>query len=156
MMLFFNLLSLFEYIGNLTGYFWKGEQGKSLKWKGIASSSLDNTNDFSKLEIAKVVSESHRKLVTKLEDYRANIFHYQLHMGAVGTRLEFPTTGNPIKIGIAASDKFKKIFKDYSVDSKENELTAYSRLAILESYKRIIDILNCLLEWPVEPLPRKI
>src|SRR5713226_8857066 len=147
----FNLISLFEYVGNLVGYFWKGEHGKTLKWKGVAKSALDKSNEFPCLKVANVIANADRQLVTKLEDYRANIFHYQNHMGAVGTRIEFPSEGNPIKIDIEISDRFKKIFKGFSVEPNQNELIAYSKHAIMNSFETIEKIMDHFLEWPIEP-----
>lgn len=151
----FNLISLFEYIGNLVGYFWMGEHGKQKGWPGVANSALDKSNDFSRLGVACTIAAAHRQLFTKLEDYRADIFHYQSRLGGVGTRLEFPTEGNPLRIEIGMSESFKKIFEMSSVESNENELIAYSKHAIIKSFEAIEKVMDHLAEWPIESLHRK-
>jgi hypothetical protein len=151
-------LSLFEYTGNLIGYFWQGEHGKALKWKGISGAALDKDNSFSKLDIAKVVAEGHRGMVTQLEDYRAKIFHYKFHqVGAIHAKLDsgcFP----PFKIETDMADQFKKIFKDFDVNRQLNkdELSAYSEHAVLKSFEVIEKILTLLLDWKITPMPFKL
>jgi len=151
----FNLISLFEYTGNLVGYFWKGEHGKKLKWKGVAKSAMDVNSELSKYEIAKIISDADRTLFSKLEDYRAGIFHYKNQMGTVGTRIEYPSE-NPIQIQIEASDVFKKIFKGFDIESNPNELLPYSKHAILSAINIILNILSLLQKWEIEPIDRKI
>ena len=151
----FNLLSLFEYTGNLVGYFLKERHGKKLKWKGVSKSARDKNNEFYKTDIAQVIDKADRNLVTKLEDYRAKLFHYENDMGSIGTKIEFASE-RAIQIQIEMPNSFKKIFKDIEIEEKNNQLLSYSKYAILSSIEVVLNILTLLQEWEVEAIENKI
>ncbi len=148
----FNLISLFDYIGNTAGYFLKGEAGKKIKWKGIAKSGRDSANELSKHSIAKSISKYDSQLVTKFESYRAEIFHYGSNTGSVGAKYEFPSSGRGLKIEIAVPEKFKKIFQGFNIEG-ESEVVGYSKYAITSSFSMVENLLNELLRIEVEALP---
>jgi hypothetical protein len=105
--------------------------------------------------VASSIAYAHRNLFAKLEDYRADIFHFQIRLGEVKTRLEFPTEGNPLKIDIEMSERFKRIFEGASIESHEDEVIAYSKHTIMKSFDAIEKVMGHLVEWPIES-PRTI
>jgi len=157
MILYIMLLSLFEYVGNLIGFFWKGEHGQSLKWKGVSGASLDKENPFSKKDVSKIVAKAHRELVTHLEEYRAKIFHYKFHETNIfdGGAKEGSFDG---RIEVNMSTRFKKIFKnmDVSCQSNESEILVYSESVVLKSFEVVEEIFIELLKWKIDPMPNKL
>ncbi|MDH5217571.1 MAG: hypothetical protein OEX19_07740 [Gammaproteobacteria bacterium] len=152
----FNLLSAFEYLGNLVGYFWKDSHGKKMRWRGLAKSVRDKSNGFPYQSLSIAIDFSDRCFVEKLEDYRANIFHYQNHEGGVSTYIDMTLGEDPFRINTSSSDRFKKVFKEFNVNEDQNELLAYSKYCISVSFDIVEDILKSLLEWEVVARPFKI
>jgi len=81
--LVFHIVSLFDYLGNLIGFSFYGEDKKA--WKGVKSycdSRNREKNDWGEEKIKNsrvcpVVLKYQRELMNKLEAYRAERFHYK-------------------------------------------------------------------------------
>jgi hypothetical protein len=103
--LVFNALSLFDYVGNIVGFAFYGEQRRKAKWETIRRFANDAAYERGKHPKARiaagpvgdVVRGAHVSLVRALTDYRAALIHYEalLGPGEVTTQFGANAEGTP-------------------------------------------------------------
>jgi hypothetical protein len=71
----FQLSSVFDYMSHTLCYICKTNKSDTLYWTKLASSVRDKNNEFSKLDIAKVIDSMDREFIGKLYDYRSRLLH---------------------------------------------------------------------------------
>lgn len=79
--LIFNLISLHDYFANLVAFTLIGEDKKHIKWNRLVNTAWGKQNSFSKLDIAKDITDHEKNWVSKIQDFRAEIIHYNLNTG---------------------------------------------------------------------------
>ena len=87
----FNCVSMLEYVGNLTGFAFYGEQRSKLKWKGVVSFAANEKKErqetgasfIADSRAGKLFTGHDSRLMKQLVDYRAKLFHYQRDFAAV-------------------------------------------------------------------------
>lgn len=132
----FNLISSFDYIASLINFtFQKNKDNWKSTWNKLENKARCN-NDYKSLEISKFIVESNKKWVSKLNDYRAALIHYE------GENLGYKQTVFPVigqtKILVYAPtnfrNKFKKLIKtDIEEEININSLTLWSiKVSLLE------------------------
>lgn len=127
----FNLISSFDYLSSLINFtFQKNKDKWKSTWTKLENKARCN-EDYKNLEISKFIVESNKKWVSKLNDYRAALIHYE------GESLGYKQTVFPVieqtKILIYAPtnfrNKFKKLIKtDIKEEINVNSLTRFGQL----------------------------
>lgn len=103
--LVFNALSLFDYIGNMVGFAFYGEQRRKAKWDRIQRFARDATYEgrahtkprISNSAVGSCILEVDAALVKSLSDYRAALIHYEALVGPGELKTQFgaDTEGKP-------------------------------------------------------------
>lgn len=135
-----HLMSLFEYIGNLTGYLFHGENRMKLKWDGVVTSSRNRDWEVKKTGTDKIYTSfasqrfllHQHEFVAGLEEYRANIFHYQMLLPKGTSKLSFKGFKHN-ELTVMASETMTKWLKHVVPEIKERELT------LVETALRLVD-----------------
>lgn len=81
----FNLMSLFDYIGNLFGFSFSGKRGRCIKWEGAKRRCKKTISKKSKVENNKsgdlmaygLILKHHQDLVGNLAQYRGKLIHFK-------------------------------------------------------------------------------
>lgn len=132
----FHIISLFDYLGNLTGFLFYGEERMKLKWKGVVRCCENPTWEKNKMGREKIRSSNsysvilkhHKNLLSRLKEYRASLFHYRRD----DAKREVTTTfSDPIErtykmestFTVTMPKDFKKWIRQLAQKSKEKELT---------------------------------
>jgi len=125
----FHIISLFDFIGNLAGYLFYGEQRIKLKWKGVVTCCKNPNWEKSKTgkeqiknsDASSLIIKNQHNLISRLEEYRANLFHYLRDDAKrrVTTRLSGPIESK-FTVGIPVG--FQKWIKPFIKQSKDGEL----------------------------------
>jgi hypothetical protein len=103
--LVFNSLSLFDYVGNIVGFAFYGEQRRKAKWDRIQRFAHDPDYErrshtkprVSPSPVGQAIREVHVSFVRALTDYRAALIHYEalLGPGEVTTQFGPDARGTP-------------------------------------------------------------
>lgn len=157
----FHIISLFDYLGNLIGFLFYGKQRMKLKWKGVLRCCENPTWEKNKMGREKIRSSNacsvilkhHKKLLSKLEEYRASLFHYRRDDAK---RQVTTTFSDPIErtykmeatFTVTMPKDFKKWIRQLSQKSKEKELTLIETALWLvrESFIVANEIITVLLQ----------
>lgn len=151
----FHLISLFDYLGNLTGFRYYGEQRAKLKWKGIVSwcnnADLEKRKtskiDLNNSVICPIILKHQQSLVYRLEEYRASLFHYgkDTVKSQVTMNLVSPQKS---KFTVAVPKDLQKWIKELAIQSKEEELTLSDAAMwlIKESFVDANEILSLMVQ----------
>lgn len=144
-----HLMSLFEYLGNLTGYLFHGEQRRKLKWDGVVRASRNREWEVNKTGRDHIASSlaSQRfvhhetEFVKRLEEYRANIFHYEMMLPKGSSSLSFRGFKKN-NLTVKASDKMVKWLHHVVPGMKETELSLVETACRLvqAGLERILDV----------------
>lgn len=73
----FNTCSMLDYLGNMIGFLYMGENKIKIKWNGVVKSALDKNNKFSDSEIAECIKKEHKEWVDHLFCYRSMLIHHR-------------------------------------------------------------------------------
>ena len=87
--LVFNALSLFDYVGNIVGFAFYGEQRRKAKWDRVQRFAHDAAFErrshpkprISPGPVGQAIREVHASLVRALTEYRAALIHYEALLG---------------------------------------------------------------------------
>lgn len=140
----FQLSSVFDYLSHLICYICKTDKSKTLYWTKLASSAHGKDNEFSNLEIRKVIAELDSKIVGKLYDYRSRLLHNRKDQHIFNTSVKLVDFKFDLKI--IASDlaiKHFKVIRDEYPDDKIT-LTFLSSWLIKKCFIDIETILDAL------------
>lgn len=152
----YSLMSTFEYVGNLTGYLFQGDEKRKMKWSGAYKASSDNPENSKKSNdseikesaVASRIVKHNREFVQHLEEYRAQVFHYQWisPKGKVTWHLIGANEG--IELEVSASVAMVKLLKNIVPELKVNSLSVVETAIVLvqEAFKRIEDTIHHL-KW---------
>lgn len=100
----FHSISLFDYLGNLTGFICIGNI--NMKWNGVMKSINDSKNLFSKFKLSENFRMVHSDLINKLYNYRSELIHYSKDSG--GVQSNYNLLNNEIKFTVMAPKNFVK------------------------------------------------
>ncbi|RZS93242.1 hypothetical protein [Aquimarina brevivitae] len=137
----FQLSSVFDYLSHLICYICLTNKSKTLYWTKLASSAHGKNNEFSNLEIGKVIAELDKKIAGKLYDYRSRLLHNKKDQHIFNTSVKLVDFRFDLKI--LASDLAIKHFKVIREEYPDEKIT----LAFLSSWlikKCFIDIESIL------------
>lgn len=116
--LIFNALALFDYIGNLVGFAFYGEQRKKAKWDRIQKYARDEVYEARHHPAARIarsragvrIRAAHTELVEDLSDYRADLIHYEALVGTGTYRIDFHREGRRADLRVVVPASFAKRF----------------------------------------------
>jgi len=142
----FQLSSVFDYMSHALCYICKTNKSDTLYWTKLASSVRDKNNEFSKLDIAKVIDSMDREFIGKLYDYRSRLLHNKRDQHRFMTTVTLSTFDFNLKI--LASDTSLKHFKliRTTVPDGDITLTYLSSWLLKESFAFIERLLDALRE----------
>lgn len=157
----FHIISLFDYLGNLTGFLFYGEERMRLKWKGVVRCCKHSTwekNNMGREKIKNsnthsVILKHQNELLLRLEEYRASLFHYRRDDAK---RKVTTTLSDPIEktykmestFTVTMPKDFKKWIRQLAQKSKEKELTLIEAASWLvrQSFIAANEIITALLQ----------
>ena len=95
----FNILALFDYVGNAIGFSFHGANSGAMKWKWkratqyirdpSAEQRKHGTDRYSRSAVAPVVERVDREWISRLEEYRAELIHYKAEPAGGGHSFRF-------------------------------------------------------------------
>jgi hypothetical protein len=140
----FQLSSVFDYLSHLICYICKTDKSKTLYWTKLAASAHGKDNEFSNLEIRKVIAELDNKIVGKLYDYRSRLLHNKKDQHIFNTSVKLDDFKFDLKIlsSDLALKHFKVIREEYP--DEKITLTFLSSWLIKKSFIDIETILDAL------------
>lgn len=103
--LIFNSISFFDYLSCFISFI--AFKDKKTQWQSIANSSRSNTK-FKESKLAKLIDETDRYFVVKLNQYRGELIHYKNDKNGFST--SFDLKNNLEKINVFAPNNFVKKF----------------------------------------------
>lgn len=140
----FQLSSVFDYLSHLICYICLTNKSKTMYWTKLASSAHGKNNEFSNLEIGKVIAELDKKIVGKLYDYRSRLLHNKKDQHIFNTSVKLVDFKFDLKI--LASDfaikHFKVIREEYP--NEKITLTFLSSWLIKKCFIDLESILDAL------------
>lgn len=142
----FQISSVFDYISHLICYICKTDKAKTLYWTKLASSAYGSNNEFSTLEIRKIITELDNKFVGRLYDYRSRLLHNKKDQHIFNGSVKLNDFNFDLKI--LASETALKHFKAIREEYPEENitLTFLSSWLIKRSFIEIEKILDALRE----------
>lgn len=148
----FHLISLFDFIGNLVCFVFRGEEGKQAKWKGAIEfagikmpkeKKVEYREDY--MKVINRMKKHHADFIKKLQDIRANSYHYQISVPSAKSSFNIM---NPVasKIEINAPEYISKWMKRVFPDIKDSNIGLLESALLLsnESLSRASDIILAL------------
>lgn len=145
----FQLSSVFDYISHLICYICKGDKSKTLYWTKLTSSAFGQGNEFSNLDIRKIITEIDSSFVGRLYDYRSRLLHNKKDQHTFNGTVKLNNFNFDLKI--LASETSLKHFKAIRNEFPEGQIT----LTFLSSWlikKSFIDIEKILYALRIEIL----
>jgi hypothetical protein len=152
--LVFNALAAFDYLGNLLGFAYYGEQRRKAKWDRIQKYAHDQARERSHHPSCRIsaglagaaIRQVHARFVEGLSEYRHALIHYEALMGQGTFKQTFASTDPP---GIAYSLRFEpppQFWKHLRriPPNAESSLQDAATLLVAESEAGIIAVLRKL------------
>lgn len=145
-----HIMSLFDYIGNLIGFIFYGDNRRKLQWKGVTRCckndkwELSNTGrtKIKKSLVSRKVIDIEKSLVSKLEFYRADLIHYRYHLPGGNMSINLIDSESS-KIVLYAPKIFQKLIKEISTDNIDEKIKLDLSIDILLE-KTATDINNLI------------
>jgi hypothetical protein len=153
----FNCMALFDYVGNIVGFAYYGDQRRKAKWNRIQKYARDaefDRRDNVNVRIAgstvgELIRESHDALVSPLSDYRADLIHYETVPvgGGVTTRLAKNSGGTSdlsfdLKITVPKPFARRFVVPGYEADAAKATLVHAAEWVAGQSHARCRRILR--------------
>jgi len=144
----FHICSMFDYLGNLIGLLYCGQDRMKLKWNGVLKSIGDEKNELSKISIAPICKKIHKELVDPLFNYRGRLIHYNTDSARGSQKISIKEgfVNIDFDIGFPAmlkkSAKIKCLEKIKSEDQEEANIIEIARILSLESVRNTIEIIK--------------
>jgi hypothetical protein len=148
----FNLVSLFDYTANLSGYQYFGRNQRKWKWKGLmveARKEAKTEGQTGKLhkEFARRAIEINQNWVSKLSERRARVYHDSPDNSEVSATMDF-SDFNKSSLIVAMPDSFKK-WMDRSTsapcEAKES-IVGGTSWCVYHSFLQVENLVRILLE----------
>ena len=124
----FQLVSVYDYLSHLICYICKTDKSKTVYWTKLAKLVHGKDNEFTNLNIRKVIAELDNKIVGRLYDYRSRLIHNKRDQHTFNVSQKFIDLKFSLKI--RASDLALKHFKTIREEYPNGEIT----LAFLASW----------------------
>ena len=142
--LIFQLSSVFDYISHLICYICKTNKSKTLYWTKLASSAYGHSNEFSNLEISKIIKELDNSFVGRLYDYRSRLLHNKKDKHIFTSSIKLIDSKFDIKV--LASEVSLRHFKAITEEfpNQDVTLTFLSSWLIKKSFVHIEALLDAL------------
>lgn len=77
----FNLMSMYDYLGNYLAVLMLGADNRSIKWSGLLNALRDKSNKMNGSVIAKNIVDIDKNFVVKLSQFRGDLIHKKSHLG---------------------------------------------------------------------------
>ena len=140
----FQLSSVFDYLSHLICYICKKDKSKTLYWTKLASAAFGQNNEFSNLDIRKIITILDSGFVGKLYDYRSSLLHNKKDQHTFTSTVKLKDFRFDIKI--LASETALKHFKGVRDEFPKGKitLTFLSSWLINKSFRDIEALLDAL------------
>jgi len=144
----FNLLSLYDFYANFIGLSFIDDKKQKIMWGGLARSSTNPNNEFSLCELARAISEHNRNWAQKLQEFRAEIIHYNVNKGNNKKRISW-TKGEDVKYQLLYSipENLVKLLK--LDNSKKNDAGIDLQFGAIKIGKKSISVIIQLTELAI-------
>jgi hypothetical protein len=148
----FHMISLFDFLGNLVCYVFRGPEGKQAKWKGAIEfagvkmpkeKKSEYREDY--LKVIEKMKKHHSEFIKKLQDIRASSYHYQISMPSASSSLNLMNL-DASRIEINTPEYISKWMKRIFPNIKTESIALMDSALILanESLLRSSDIIQSL------------
>ena len=94
--LLFNVISMFDYLGNVVGYLHAGE--RALKWNGVVRAARDKNHAISSTAAGNAAKTCDGEWVGRLHKVRSEIIHNERRLGDGGRTLTFGDAGPHVAV----------------------------------------------------------
>lgn len=144
----FNIIALFDYVGNTIGFAFYGDHRRKAKWDRIERYARseeferrDNTHArVSTSEVGELVRRVHQEFVKPLSDYRAELIHYETDpaKGSVRTRFGPNEQGAfdiDFDISVKVPDRFSRYLSIPGYEATPCSLTVAAKWLANESQR---------------------
>jgi hypothetical protein len=151
----FNLMSLFDYMGNLFWFSFSGKSGRCKQWggvleeceKAISGKGKVGNNESEDLMVCRLIIKYHKDLVKSLAKYRGKLIHFKKDptKSQISTDFSHPEKS---EFTVFAPEEFINEFEELVELSKERELTLVETAAWIIKKSLIVtnEILSLLQE----------
>jgi hypothetical protein len=139
----FNLISLYDYFGSYFNLAFINSNKPGLMWGRMAGAARSPNNEFSYCVLGKNISKHNSEWVQKLENFRAEIIHYNIKIGGDKKKMSW-TLGENLNFQLMCSipDDVVKILK--LENCKKNEVGVDLQFGAIEIGSRSIQALSHL------------
>jgi hypothetical protein len=134
----FNSISIFDYLGCLITFIKETNKDNWRKmWSSVVKSARNN-EDFKNSSLAKKIIQSNKEWVQNLNDYRAELIHYQTDN--LGSDASFDLLQDEMDVFVSAPQQLKKKFKQLKDLKEEKDFNI--NLVSLWIIKTCLDIIT--------------
>jgi len=140
----FHTVSLFDYMGNLTGFICLGKNRTDLKWNGVINIADNKNHKFSKTIIAKHLLEQHYKFVNSLYKHRSDMIHYKMDNG--DAQISIVNKLTELRFDVYAPERFVSKFEELKnlAENYKPTLNYVSFWLIKSTMNIVLSIINDL------------
>jgi hypothetical protein len=132
----FNLISLYDYFGSFLYVSFVDPQKPKKMWSRLANAAGNKNNEFSNCLLAKEIFQHHREWVIKLNQYRAEVIHYNLKQGNAKKKISIDNVKGTMKAELQVSLP-EDLVKLLSLEEcKQNENGVDMQFGAIEIVKR--------------------
>ncbi len=129
----FNLVSMFDYLGNIICYFCKGQTGLKGKWKTANRLSKEKHSLLENDGASKTIKRANDDFIRYLTEIRASIFHYENRRGGIKGSLFLDEEAIVPELKCSISKKLNKFFVRVTSSEKED---------VIDLHKSIFEIVQ--------------
>lgn len=142
----FNLISLYDYFGSFVYLSFIDPNKQKKMWGKLAKAAGDSNNEFSNCELAQKIFKHHREWVANLNDYRAEIIHYNFKRGGAKKKISIDNVKKTQKTELMYSLPSDLVKRLKIENCKENETGVDLQFGAIEIARRSFSSLKCLAE----------
>ena len=143
----FHLISLFDYLGNLVGFLFYGDNKRRIKWDGIVrccknpewENNNTGSNKINRSNVSIIVQILERKILQKLREFRAELIHYRYYIPGGEMTISL-TDLDSSRIHLETPKRLYKIIKGISKDIIDEKIHLDVSIEIL--LEKIADDVN--------------
>jgi hypothetical protein len=151
--LIFNVISLFDYIGNLIGFIYLGGSKLRLKWNGAFNAASDASNPVSRAAVAELIRRNHKDWLNNLQAVRSDLTHFKMNLGRATQNINFKASDieTAFHITLPPSLITQLPFLRFEGSDIEVELVEGAAMLIRKAFQNGQEILSCLRhneDWP--------
>lgn len=134
---------MFDYLGNLIGFIYVGQNGIKLKWNGLARCARDKNNQIYSKKSATLISQAHKQFVNPLFEFRSDVIHYRMNTSGAERSLNHGWYEPQEFLSFSIPNRLAKLLKvDQTSDLDENTFLNSCTFLVEKSFESTNEILG--------------